>query len=139
MQENQEEVPVKTANTILMAMCAVLEQADKLAKDTDISEKTVELRHAITNLPPSDVTTLLHHIQSMYSACEGMRITRIAYKCDTEGKRVVAIIGIQFGVREIELFAPFDSDGAKNMLRELVGSLDLLEPARIILPGEGIA
>ncbi len=118
--------------SILVSLCTALEAADKVTK----GHASGELRKALDAVPPGDVNLLMTHIQSMYSACEGMRITQIAFRADTEGKRLVAIIGIQFGTKVIELFAPFDEAGWKNMTKEFVGSLDLLNPQRIIMPGE---
>lgn len=131
------EHPAKTVNSIITNICAVLEQADKLANHDNVSEKTALLRDALSKAPPSDLNKMLHHINAMYAACESMKITRIAFRSDVEQKLLVAIIGLQFGIREIELFATFDKEGQANMLKEFSGSLDLLNPNRIIMPVEG--
>lgn len=139
MTEETPEHPAKTAIDIMVKIAAVLEQADKIAKGDGFGELD-GLRSSLEDLPPADMNLLLQHIQSMYSACEGMAITKIAFRCDTDRHRVIVIVGIQFGIREIELFAPFDLDGSKNMLQELVGSLNLLQQTQtIILPPAGNA
>lgn len=139
MTEQEIQHPQKTVSSILIQIAAVLEQADKLANHEDVSEKTAPMRDALSLLPPSDLNEMSTHINAMYQACENMKINHIAFRCDTDSKRVIAIIGIQFGVREIQLFAPFDGVGANNMLKELVGSLKLLESNSLIVLSEGNA
>lgn len=134
MTEQEIQHPQKTVNSILTHICSVLEQADKLVNHEDLSEKTASLRDSLMSLSPSDLTEMSQHINAMYQACENMKITHIAFRCDTDTKRIIAIIGIQFGVREIELFAPFDDSGAKNMLKEISGSLALLDSTGLIIP-----
>lgn len=134
-QEPETPHPVKTVNSILEKMCAVLREADQLANHEDLSEKTSVLRDTLKDLPPSELNEFITHINAMYMAMESMKINRIAFRADVESKRLVAIVGIGFGVQEIELYAPFDRDGYTNMLKEFSGSLEFLNKTSIIMLG----